>query len=49
MHRVHFFILVTLSAISSCGQTGPLYLPETENFDEKNLVELKITSQTKRD
>ena len=49
MHRVHLFILVTLSAISSCGQTGPLYLPETENFDEKNLVELEITSQTIKD
>ena len=49
MHLVHLFILVTLSAISSCGQTGPLYLPKTENLDEKNLVELKITSQTKRD
>ena len=49
MHLVHLFILVTLSAISSCGQTGPLYLPETENFDEKNLVELEITSQKIRD
>ena len=49
MYQVYFFILAILLAISSCGQTGPLYLPETENFDEKNLVELEITSQTKRD
>ena len=49
MHRVYLFLLVTLSAISSCGQTGPLYLPETKNFDQENLVESKIISQTKRD
>ena len=49
MYRVHFFILVTLSAVSSCGQTGPLYLPETKNFDKENLVERKIISQTIRD
>ena len=49
MHRLHLFILVTLSAISSCGQTGALYLPETKNFDKENLVESKIISQTVRD
>ena len=49
MYQVRFFILATLIAISSCGQTGPLYLPETENFDEENRVELEITSQTIRD
>ena len=49
MHRVHLFVLLTLLAISSCGQTGPLYLPETENFDKENLVESRIISQTIRD
>ena len=49
MRLIHLFILVTLSAISSCGQTGALYLPETKNFDKENLVESKIISQTVRD
>ena len=49
MHRVHLFILVTLSAISSCGQTGPLYLPDTKNLEKENLVEREIVSQTMRD
>ena len=49
MRLIHLFILVTLSAISSCGQTGPLYLPETKNLDKENLVESKIISQTIRD
>ena len=49
MYRAHFFILVTLSALNSCGQTGPLYLPETKNFEKENLVESEIISQTIRD
>ena len=49
MRLIHSFILVTLSAISSCGQTGPLYLPETKNLEKENLVESKVISQTIRD
>ncbi len=49
MSRIHFFMLAVLSAINSCGQTGPLYMPETNNFDKNNLVESKTIAQTKRD
>ncbi|MBC09479.1 MAG: hypothetical protein CMQ39_04830 [Gammaproteobacteria bacterium] len=43
MYSIRFLILLLLLAISSCGQTGPLYLPETENLGKENLIERKTT------
>ncbi|MEC8299846.1 MAG: lipoprotein [Pseudomonadota bacterium] len=43
MHPIRVLILLLLLASSSCGQTGPLYLPETEKLGKESLIERKTT------
>jgi len=44
VYQTQFLISVFLLATSSCGQTGPLYLPEEKDFEKNNMVERRVKS-----